>query len=322
MQLLIKAIGKREKHSTIYFMVNNIRQRPSFHDLTPLQSRHKPLSQIAPFTLNPAKLPYCVAISAPHGGYDYPLDYMAHGADMLHRHRSLEDIGTSIMAEQLHTAFRPVISANLGRSWLDLNRPHTALDPLLYERGSSFVPTDDDYGAYVKAGYGVMPRLSALREPLHSKALPVSFAALMIQKFHDPYHHKLSELSDDMQPHGILIDLHSMPDKANGKALPDFVFGDDFGKTLPHEYRAIIDGYMAKSGFHFGWNYPYAGGYITRHYGTVSDTKHSLQIEVNRAAYSASKHRISLSAISQIAHCLNGLICLLEQASSGMIAAQ
>lgn len=310
-------------------MTDKPQMTPDKSDLQILQSHHCPLAEIAPFILRPAPKSGPLVISAPHGGTYYPSDLYSLDEERLRRLRSLEDIGTSLVAEALHSPTRPVLTAQLGRGIIDLNRPAEALDPLLYDVPCEALPASDHYAPYVAAGYGVMPRLSGEREPLYQPQhlpLSLSHSLWLIDQYHRPYHQTLASLLDQCRGkysgQGLVIDIHSMPDRSRGKALPDFIFGDDFGTTLPHHIRPLIDSFMKTTDHSYGWNYPYAGGYITRHYGNRDSTHSSLQIEVNRRLYTGANRRISRKAIASIAQTLNILISQIEASEITPIAAQ
>jgi len=65
----------------------------------------------------------------------------------------------------------------------------------------------------------------------------------------------------------------------------DVVLGDRYGTACA---PALIDGFEAAfraRGFRVVRNKPYAGGFITEHYGEPNLDRHALQIEVNRGLY-------------------------------------
>ncbi len=65
----------------------------------------------------------------------------------------------------------------------------------------------------------------------------------------------------------------------------DVVLGDRYGTACA---PALIDRFEAafrSRGFRVVRNKPYAGGFITEHYGEPNLGRHALQIEVNRALY-------------------------------------
>ena len=66
---------------------------------------------------------------------------------------------------------------------------------------------------------------------------------------------------------------------------PDFIVGDRFGVACaPALSEAAID-LLSGMGYTVAHNKPYAGGFITEHYGRPGRKLHALQIEVNRGLY-------------------------------------
>ena len=70
-----------------------------------------------------------------------------------------------------------------------------------------------------------------------------------------------------------------------GGGRPDFVLGDRFGTSCSPELTRLAAASSRRSGYVVVLNKPYAGGYITEHYGRPHEGIHALQIEVNRALY-------------------------------------
>jgi N-formylglutamate amidohydrolase len=86
----------------------------------------------------------------------------------------------------------------------------------------------------------------------------------------------------------ILIDCHSMPSNIRGgptRVRPDFVLGDRFGASCMPELTNCVAETLEELGYTVCRNKPYAGGFITEHYGRPARGLHALQIEVNRALY-------------------------------------
>ena len=303
-------------------MRQTTRHSPRLLDLQMLQSQHLPRADIPAYEVMSTTQPASLVISAPHGGTHYPSDLIEMTGTRLALMRSLEDTATAKIAKALHSEDRPVIAATLSRAVIDLNRPAQALDPLLYDTAPAALEKSDYFAAYIDAGYGVMPRLSADRKPLYEAPLSLDDATKLITQFYQPYHDKLSEMLHMAHPHGLVIDIHSMPDAIHSKPLPDFVFGDNFGTSLPHAYRMLIDRVMTKNQRTFGWNHPYAGGYITRHYGKLHGPTHSLQIEINRRIYCTKTHQYSPSAIADIADILKQICTQIELMQRRMAAAE
>jgi N-formylglutamate amidohydrolase len=72
-------------------------------------------------------------------------------------------------------------------------------------------------------------------------------------------------------------------DQVGGR--PDFVLGDRFGTSCSSELTRLAGAQLKALGYLVALNKPYAGGYITEHYGRPHKGQHALQIEVNRALY-------------------------------------
>ena len=69
---------------------------------------------------------------------------------------------------------------------------------------------------------------------------------------------------------------------ADKRVVTDFVVGDRYGTSAAVELVQVLERAMRERGFVVQRNKPYAGGYITEHYGTPAAGVHAIQIEVNR----------------------------------------
>ena len=66
---------------------------------------------------------------------------------------------------------------------------------------------------------------------------------------------------------------------------PDFIIGDRFGTSASRDLCQAAIYLLQAQGFVVAHNKPYAGGFITEHYGRPSRGLHAIQIEVNRGLY-------------------------------------
>ena len=92
----------------------------------------------------------------------------------------------------------------------------------------------------------------------------------------------------------MLIDCHSMPsnpiaDQGGARS------GLRAWRPLRHLVQRRVDPLAAAQalkaqGYAVALNKPYAGGYITEHYGRPHAGAHALQIEINRALYMDETH--------------------------------
>ncbi len=88
--------------------------------------------------------------------------------------------------------------------------------------------------------------------------------------------------------YAVLIDCHSMPASirvGDSGVRPDFIVGDRFGASAAPALTETAIGLLIAMGYTVAHNKPYAGGFITEHYGRPARGLHALQIEVNRGLY-------------------------------------
>jgi N-formylglutamate amidohydrolase len=71
----------------------------------------------------------------------------------------------------------------------------------------------------------------------------------------------------------------------NLRSHPDFVLGDRHGSSCAPALTDAIERALVRRGHDISRNRPYAGGFITEHYGKPKDGTHAIQIEINRALY-------------------------------------
>jgi len=70
-----------------------------------------------------------------------------------------------------------------------------------------------------------------------------------------------------------------------GRMRPDVVIGNRYGASCAPALADLACNLFTHFGYSVSRNKPYAGGYITEHYGKPAHGFHALQIEVNRALY-------------------------------------
>ena len=79
-----------------------------------------------------------------------------------------------------------------------------------------------------------------------------------------------------------------MPSNAGGRderPRPEFVLGDRYGTSCTPLLAATVERTLIDLGYSVGRNKPYAGGFITEHYGNPAAGLHAIQLEINRALY-------------------------------------
>ena len=140
-------------------------------------------------------------------------------------------------------------------------------------------------------GLGTIPRIVAENMEIYEGRMPLASAMERIETCYKPYHACLRKLIARTHARfglGVLIDCHSMPGniRAAGSGIkPDFIVGDRYGTSASAELSQAALQFLEELGFAAVRNKPYAGGFITEHYGRPARDLHALQIEVNRSLY-------------------------------------
>ncbi|MCJ2051436.1 N-formylglutamate amidohydrolase [Methylobacterium sp. J-070] len=224
-----------------------------------------------------------------HSGAVYPPEFVAASRlDALALRRS-EDAHVERLFTPVVGLGAPLLRANFPRAFLDVNREPFELDPRMFEgRLPAFANTRS---MRVAGGLGTIPRVVADGQEIYSRRLPVSEATARIEGLYKPYHRALRGLVQrTARTHGhcVLIDCHSMPSSSLGRdaeVKADVVLGDRYGTACDPILIDRFETAFRTRGFRVVRNKPYAGGFITEHYGEPNLGRHALQIEVNRALY-------------------------------------
>lgn len=247
-----------------------------------------PSTQIAPFrVVRPVEQTAPVVFASPHSGREYPRDFLdVIRLDPISLRRS-EDCFVDDLFAGAPQAGAPLLAATFARAYCDPNREPWELDPAMF---SDSLPTwVNTTSARVGAGLGTLARVVASGETIYRRKLPFEEAEFRVHTYWEPYHEALQSLLDATRARFgacILIDCHSMPAQSGaGRGHPDVVLGDAHGTACSPRITRAAEALLSDMGLQVRRNDPYAGGYITRHYGRPREHVHALQIEVARALY-------------------------------------
>ena len=134
----------------------------------------------------------------------------------------------------------------------------------------------------------MLHRLGGDRTPLYSRRLTMNEAVSRLESVHRPYHQALSNLMEDSLAttgRALLVDWHSMPERATGPTGPDIILGDRHGSSCDVQWTRLLRSLFEEQGWRVGLNRPYAGGYATQIWGRPNEGYQALQVEVNRRLY-------------------------------------
>ena len=82
----------------------------------------------------------------------------------------------------------------------------------------------------------------------------------------------------------------------------DIVIGDRYGTSCVAPVADIAEQVLRSLGYRVSRNKPYAGGFITEHYGNPSAGLHALQIELNRALYMDERSHERIASFRRLAN--------------------
>ncbi len=239
--------------------------------------------------LNPAEHRAPIVFNSPHSGRYYPATFLQRSRlDPVTIRRS-EDMMIDELFRPVVGRGAPLLRAVYPRAYLDVNREPFELDPKMFS--GQLPPFANSQSLRVAGGLGTIPKVVCDTASIYPAPWPVDHALRRIDAIYRPYHDALRRLL--AETHGafgsaILVDCHSMPSTlrdGEGRLRPDFVLGDRFGTSCMPALVERATSCLHSLGYSVCRNKPYAGGFITKHYGRPRRALHALQIEVNRALY-------------------------------------
>lgn len=254
-------------------------ERQSIRDeLTPPFTVLAPVVHRAPFV-------FC----SPHSGRVYPRRFLAQSRLDAAALRKSEDCFVDELFAHVAGLGAPLLAARFPRAYVDVNREPYELDPDLFDE-----PLPDyanSQSARVIGGLGTIARVVADSEEIYRTKPTLAAAHERIEQLYKPFHAAIAELIDRTRAsfgYAVLVDCHSMPSvstQQTSTTRPDFVLGDRYGGSCSPKLTRIVKDTLTGLGYDVQLNRPYAGGYITEHYGRPARAVHAIQLEINRSLY-------------------------------------
>ncbi|MEC9367312.1 MAG: N-formylglutamate amidohydrolase [Pseudomonadota bacterium] len=247
-------------------------------ELTPPFLIERPARPRAPFVFN-----------SPHSGRIYPKSFLSSSRlDPLTLRKS-EDSFVEQLFSVVVDRGAPLMHACFPRAFLDVNREPYELDPALI--ADALPGYANTRSVRVVGGLGTIARIVTETDEIYREPMTLGAALERINTLYKPYHDALGGLVSECRARfgvAMLVDCHSMPSNSvaePGATRPDIVLGDRFGTSCDPELTRFAAQRLRDLGFAVALNKPYAGGFITEHYGRPEQGLHAMQIEVNRALY-------------------------------------
>ena len=249
----------------------------------------------------PAEQTLPIVFASPHSGRDYPADLLARSRlDALSLRLSEDGFVDELFGDA--PAFgAPLLAATFPRVYCDVNREAWELDPSMFDG-----PLPDwvnTASPRVEAGLGTIARVVTMGEPVYADRLSFAEATDRVRRLWQPYHEALAGLIAETRDRFgccLLVDCHSMPSGLPGQAKADFILGDVHGTACAPRATRLVENALTERGFRVRRNDPYAGGYVTRHYGRPREGVHALQIEVARGLYMDERQVRPLPAMARL----------------------
>lgn len=227
--------------------------------------------------------------NSPHSGSTYPHEFLALSRlDIGTLRRSEDSFVDELMAGVVAHGY-PLMRAHFPRCFVDVNREPYELDPRMFDgRLPSFANTRS---MRVAGGLGTVARVVGDAQEIYDQRIPIDDALTRIESLYKPYHRALRKLFTRLHRDfgaAMLVDCHSMPSTAGHKderPRPEFVIGDRYGTSCVGVVAETVEQTLRGMGYTVSRNKPYAGGFITEHYGNPAAGLHAIQLEINRALY-------------------------------------
>ena len=239
--------------------------------------------------LEPARYRGPLLFNSPHSGRIYPPDFLQASRLDLATLRRSEDSFVDELILGLIGRGHPVVRAHFPRCFVDVNREPYELDPRMFDgRLPSFANTRS---MRVAGGLGTVARVVGDAQEIYDQRISVAEALRRIDELYKPYHRSLRRVFLRLHREfgaAVLVDCHSMPSATGAKderPRADLVLGDRYGTSCVPVIAETIEATMREFGYVVSRNKPYAGGFITEHYGNPTAGLHAVQLEINRSLY-------------------------------------
>jgi N-formylglutamate deformylase len=251
-----------------------------------------------------------IVFASPHSGRDYPESFVASARLDLPALRRSEDSFVDELFQAAPALGAPIVLANFPRAYCDANREAWELDPAMFTgKLPDWVNTTS---ARVGAGLGTIARVVASGEAIYRGKLEFTEAEARVAGCWQPFHAALqAELKATKAKFGhcLLVDCHSMPGASQGRgSKAEIILGDAHGTTCAPKIVRKIEHRMSEFGWRVRRNDPYAGGYITRHYGRPREGIHAIQIEICRTLYMDEVRIERLVGFAAVQNCVTRLM--------------
>ncbi len=262
---------------------------------------------------NTKDLAFPIVLSSPHSGRNFPQEMLDNTTLTINELRSSEDSFMTEIVKQASDAGIPLISMNIPRTFVDVNRDKIEIDEtMFFDAPASF---GNAGSRRCRVGLGVLHRIIYPNKPIYDGKLSYKEAMERINNVYDPYHKRLKQLVDKcVRKFGFClpIDCHSMPSMIcnilNEEKALDFCLCTLFDESCPTQMSEFLSKALEAREYRVEFNRPYAGAYIAFNYCQPRKNIYTIQIELNRAIYMNEANREKNNDFQKISNDICGSI--------------
>ena len=160
---------------------------------------------------NTKDIKFPIVLSSPHAGSRFPEEFLKNSALTEHELKISEDSFVTDIVKEASDRGIPLISLNLPRTFVDVNRDKVELDDSMFYNAPK---TTDVNSRRCRVGLGVLHRVVYQNKNIYDGLLDYEEAMERIKNVYEPYHKRLKQLVDRCaRKFGfcLLVDCHSMP---------------------------------------------------------------------------------------------------------------
>lgn len=239
---------------------------------------------------NVEDIKYPIVLSSPHAGTVFPEEFLANSMLSVEELRDSEDCYVTELVKKASDAGIPLLSLNVHRTFIDVNRDKLEIDETMYFDKPGKV--GEINLRRCRYGLGIIHRVVAQHKEIYGGLLSYEEVNERFDKVYNVYHKRLQQLVSKVKKKFgfcLVIDCHSMPSKIcsimNESKMVDFCIGNLFGESAPEEISLFLQKNLEDRGYRVELNRPYIGAFITLNYCQPRKKQFTLHLEVNKGLY-------------------------------------
>jgi N-formylglutamate amidohydrolase len=224
-----------------------------------------------------------ILIACPHSGRNYPDELQKNLLIPLSQVREMEDFYVDEICKNAPNFGFGFIYSTIARAYIDLNRGADSLDKNLIDGVVGKIDCQ-----YANSGIGLIPRIVNRNQNIFKNRFKIDDINSRIENIHKPYHNAIKGHLDILQQKFgkcLLVDMHSMPNRAVLPNQCDIVIGNAYSKSASSKTTNFFQEFFERHNLKVKINQPFSGGYTTKHHANLHNKREAIQIEINRKLY-------------------------------------